>query len=76
MKTGVPPAVEKLGRRKVQKQSELRGKCHMNSVILNLDDKGPVQRAPKNSLITICEINWKNIPQERINEEVLCGWLR
>jgi len=42
LKTGVPPAEEKLGRRKLRKQSELCGKYHMNSVILNLDDKGPV----------------------------------
>ena len=42
LKTGVPPAEEKLCRRKLRKQSELRGKCHMNSEILNLDDRGPV----------------------------------
>lgn len=42
LKNGVPPAEEKLCRRKLRKQSELRGKCHMNSEILNLDDRGPV----------------------------------
>ena len=42
LKTRVPPAEEKFGRRKLRKHSELRGKCHMNSVILNLDDKRPI----------------------------------
>ena len=45
----------------------------MNPEILNLDDKGSVKRAPKNSLIAICKIHWKNIPRERINKEVLIG---
>ena len=45
LKTEVPPAEEKLYRRKLRKQSELRGKCHMNSEILNLDDKGPVKKS-------------------------------